>query len=422
MVSRPKSPTSLLWAHELKRQHEYLLQRQKDLETRNEDLQAAVTQAQTSAQAVKDQAFESAKLSTANTTIQEQASHIEALTGRVLVLEADKRKVNEDMDVGFGREKATLKRINDLEASQMGLSKTLKGLERRLDEIRTLGFDVHAARGRRGGPRSFTAWKDTSEAWSPDRENYSRERTLKALEWIGQPRPRGRSLSVEGTVIPEYIEQGRTSTDVLISSSPLVRKQRSISKQTIDTEKKLNYKKRSAEDTQCQDSQLRRSQRITYKPITFHALEEAIIDPGGGHVTSRVTPKPRVDQRSRNQSSKPRVVLTENNIAGNRGITGQLNPNQTPPSLKTAQLEASGLAQLPESESPFPLPDRPCTPIRSPGIHDEEGRGTQDPKTPQHPEGSMPTRRKDESPPWRVPKFILPDFLVPPDWYRLKQN
>ena len=497
MVSRPRSPTSLLWAHELKRQHEHLLQRQKGLEAKNEDFQAAVTRVQARAEAVEDHAVvASTQLSAATATIQAQATQVESLTKRVLALEADRKKMNEDMDKSFGREKIAFTRINDLEASQEGISKSLQEFAYKLDDLRAvemeakilemgvingkhegqlrnfgkvisegrssheglvcsvsqLQMEVNAlkarvARGRPDQPLSFTVWTDTSNVrdgsspegkWSPIEEQRSRQMTLEALELSAKPGPWKWQPNMQ---TPQFLDQRSTSSDRFTSPSPLARKHSSLPRQVLDTEKTQGRRKRQARDTQHRHGQPRRSARIASKPILFHDLDEAILNQTKthrtmtsssrparkSHTTKQITPKSRADKQSGNQSLKSRLALIEDSTAGNRGSSGRLPLSRTAISPKTRHLEVNGLAQEQVSttqQSPLknelqvPLLNPPCTPSRSPEVQEEVLGRKQDPKTPQRLAVSGPGPSIDESPPWRAPSFMLPDFFVPPDWYR----
>ncbi|KAI9710102.1 MAG: hypothetical protein M1820_002904 [Bogoriella megaspora] len=245
MVSRPNSPTSLLWAHELKRQHEFLLKRQKDLEIQNESLASAVADARTDVKALKNQAPATEQLAKAHETVQNQSSKIEALTKRMIALESKETKLNNDMDKVFKHEKTVLKQMSDLEASLQQMKSVLSNVVSNVEEIDSASLklrlaEVETATDRQGNQmrnlakvvneghlahqtlathiqdfkielnsfksrgsyktpvdhRTVTLWRELpvvddngepSSSWGHDREQASRQTALDALELLAKP-------------------------------------------------------------------------------------------------------------------------------------------------------------------------------------------------------------------------------------------
>ncbi|KAF2234505.1 hypothetical protein EV356DRAFT_532814 [Viridothelium virens] len=343
MVPRPKSPTSLLWAHELKRQHEHLLQRQKDLEIRNENLQKAVDKAETCARAAKDQALDPEQLSTVNATLKEQTTHIETLMKRVVTLEAGKRKMDEDMDKAFERETTTLKRINKLDVVQKEAGNALDGLDLKLDdlgakEIQAKLLEMEAISGKHGGqlknlakivhenhpsqqtlvsslmelqrkittleaqivlgprksPLLSPEWNGASE--QPNGDVLEGARNTSEIIPICEMIPRSVQSAAERLppeTLPDthkarHTEHAIVPNDEHVLTSPIARKQKMQPGQTPVTTKEPRGKKRPAQDDPVQQTQLRRSQRLARQLIPFQGLGGDPKDKGTTHQTELI--------------------------------------------------------------------------------------------------------------------------------------
>lgn len=71
MVPRPTSPTSLLWAHQLKREHGHLLNRMKDLEKSHEAYESRIKATEVIADGMKNRASEIKEMVTRISAIEE---------------------------------------------------------------------------------------------------------------------------------------------------------------------------------------------------------------------------------------------------------------------------------------------------------------------------------------------------------------
>ena len=491
MVPRPTSPTSLLWAHELKRQHELLFKRQRDLENRNESLQADVSEVRVSAQAFRDRSLDSAHSCTANATIKEQATHFESLAGRVLELETNKEKVNDDIDRAFVREKSTLKSVNELETAHRALKDALSRLTHEIEElgmgdIGAKVLEMVTTNGKHEGQlrnlakfvheglihqkelvalvaqlraelnalkeqtnyngteaqRSFTVWKDTSQTqggdlvetqWSPDREEISREVTLKALEMLAKPQ--SRQLATVQT--PRPTEPIAASRYEPLSSSPLARKQRKSHVPSTTIKKGQNSGKQPVQDMRPQCRQPRRSQRIAHQRVPSHGFKENLINPKKAFQTENacathargIAKQKNPVGKSPIQPVRPRPILVENKAAVNRGIdsSSTLSEISTPSSISRldtteyAQRQTPGVPLQYKGLSRMASEDPPWTPVISPEFGPDPSQTNNAPDAPVTPKSRKDRTQNtsnEESPPWQAPKFMLPDFLVPPDWYR----
>lgn len=154
MAARPSSPTSLLWAHQLKREHGFLLQRMQDLEAKNESQEARIKTA------------ESAAKSNSNSEIAELAEQVKALneagmekrianmerdvaeklddvqaeseahTLQIASLQNAENMAEEERRKAVSKDKALLKRIGEVEEGLQKYEKSLDRMGKRLDETR----------------------------------------------------------------------------------------------------------------------------------------------------------------------------------------------------------------------------------------------------------------------------------------------
>ena len=130
---RPSSPTSLLWAHQLKREHGYLLKRMQDLEStcgkQDSRIKAAETTARsasgvdlaTLAEQVKDlegpglrQRLTQMEAEIAH-KLQQAKEHNGGMVSQIAALQRDARMGEEERKVALNKDKALLKRIGEVE-------------------------------------------------------------------------------------------------------------------------------------------------------------------------------------------------------------------------------------------------------------------------------------------------------------------
>lgn len=141
---RPSSPTSLLWAHQLKREHNYLLQRMTGLESSKEAHEDRIKTAETAAKSIASgeiaslagrittlehsglaQRFDDMEKDVADKIDDVQAGS-EAMVMQIAALQRDERAVQEDRRQALNKDKALLSRIGEVEE---GLKKYERGLE-----------------------------------------------------------------------------------------------------------------------------------------------------------------------------------------------------------------------------------------------------------------------------------------------------
>ena len=146
-MARPSSPTSLLWAHQLKREHGYLLKRMQDLESANKNQETRIKTAETAAKAnasggIEVEALAKEVKALDHDTIKKQLSDMEnsvthrlddvqteseAMTLQLAALQKDERMVEHERKKNLEKDKALLKRIGEVEE---GLQKYEKSLDR----------------------------------------------------------------------------------------------------------------------------------------------------------------------------------------------------------------------------------------------------------------------------------------------------
>lgn len=159
MVQRPSSPTSLLWAHQLKREHGYLLERITKLEGTSDvhdsrlDAVANIASAAQSedveklakrVEAIEDDGV-GKRVAKVERDVKERLETVqaetEALVLQIAALEGDSRTKDEERKKASSKEKALLKRLGAVEQSVEDEQKVVKMLEQDLaandtDELR----------------------------------------------------------------------------------------------------------------------------------------------------------------------------------------------------------------------------------------------------------------------------------------------
>ncbi|CZT19188.1 uncharacterized protein RCC_05034 [Ramularia collo-cygni] len=145
----PSSPTSLLWAHQLKREHGYLLDRMKKLEAAITDVEAQTTAAAGAARS-DDVAIIAKKVQQltddgghaamekirgeVTERFEDVGAEIEAVTLQISSLERDHGVLKEEGRRAVETEKALLKRIHDVEGSMREYERGVLKLGRKIDE------------------------------------------------------------------------------------------------------------------------------------------------------------------------------------------------------------------------------------------------------------------------------------------------
>ncbi|KAK5133262.1 hypothetical protein LTR08_007996 [Meristemomyces frigidus] len=152
MTPRPSSPTSLLWAHQLKREHGFLLGRMQQLESSNQQqddrLKNTETVAKTtasndiSALAEQVKALDGDAINRRVAEVEKEVmskledvqTESEAIVMKLASLEKDEALVEEERRKAFNKEKALLKRVCEVEGSLEEYQQSLDRVGRRVDE------------------------------------------------------------------------------------------------------------------------------------------------------------------------------------------------------------------------------------------------------------------------------------------------
>ncbi|KAK4550097.1 hypothetical protein LTR36_003064 [Oleoguttula mirabilis] len=152
MTPRPSSPTSLLWAHQVKREHGYLLSRMQQLESANQQHDDRLKKAEASAKAstnndisalaeqVKaiDESGITKRLENVEKDVMAKLDDVqaesEAMAMKVATLERDDALVEEERRKAFNKEKTLLKRVAEVEANLKLYQESLEHVGRRVDD------------------------------------------------------------------------------------------------------------------------------------------------------------------------------------------------------------------------------------------------------------------------------------------------
>ncbi|KAJ9648581.1 hypothetical protein H2199_001436 [Coniosporium tulheliwenetii] len=140
MVQRPASPTSLLWAHQLKKEHAHLLDRMKALEATSKDVVARMAEAEATTAAARESVTRVADMAARIAAIEEddddvrqwiaklneerqaqtrkEDDKLQSLTRRVELLDAENKKLEVEQKEAKRRDDDILKRLEQLEAAR----------------------------------------------------------------------------------------------------------------------------------------------------------------------------------------------------------------------------------------------------------------------------------------------------------------
>ncbi|TKA70275.1 hypothetical protein B0A49_06671 [Cryomyces minteri] len=157
MVPRPSSPTSLLWAHQLKREHTHLLDRMTALENVENTYKSRLEAVEANNQALRNSSVEIAELSARiaatgadvkdvrewveSLNVDRQAivkadeAEIMKLAKRVAMLEAERKAQEGERKKAFTKDKAVVKRVLELEAGRQKELELVHQLERKVDGL-----------------------------------------------------------------------------------------------------------------------------------------------------------------------------------------------------------------------------------------------------------------------------------------------
>ncbi|OCK83839.1 hypothetical protein K432DRAFT_432624 [Lepidopterella palustris CBS 459.81] len=173
MVPRPSSPTSLLWAHQLKREHGHLLDRIKDLEKSNEAFNIRIVATETSHERITSCIDDIKKMATRisviedddkevkewiekldeerQTLMNEESEKVKKLAYKVAVLEGHSKTVDIETQQTVSAYRAVLKKIEDVEAVLQKQGKVSEKLTKKNDpvDVKVLTRRLDAVESRR---------------------------------------------------------------------------------------------------------------------------------------------------------------------------------------------------------------------------------------------------------------------------------
>lgn len=152
---RPSSPTSLLWAHQLKREHGHLLSRIQQLESSNQQQADRIKKVEVVAnrptanegevkalaeqvKALDDGGGVKRRLETIERDVMAKLEDVETGNGAMILkvaeLERDRAQADEEKRKAFTKEKALLKRVGEVEENLKEYEKSLHQLNRKVDD------------------------------------------------------------------------------------------------------------------------------------------------------------------------------------------------------------------------------------------------------------------------------------------------
>ncbi|TKA82841.1 hypothetical protein B0A55_00993 [Friedmanniomyces simplex] len=152
MTPRPSSPTSLLWAHQIKREHGHLLVRVQKLESVSDQHESRLKHAETAAKSHVNDGIPALaeqvkalhksglpeRLAKVEKDVMSRLDYVqadnEAMTIKVASLEKDEAVAEEERRKAFNKEKALLKRVAEAEEGLKKYEQSLERMGRRVDE------------------------------------------------------------------------------------------------------------------------------------------------------------------------------------------------------------------------------------------------------------------------------------------------
>lgn len=153
MAPRPSSPTSLLWAHQLKREHGFLLGRMQQLESTNQRQEERIKEVGATAKSSADHDISALaeqvkaldergindRLARVEKDVMNKLDDVqaesEAILMKVAALEKDEARVDEERRKAFNKEKMLLKRVAEVEANLKTYQESLERVGRRVDDV-----------------------------------------------------------------------------------------------------------------------------------------------------------------------------------------------------------------------------------------------------------------------------------------------
>ncbi|KAF2662806.1 hypothetical protein K491DRAFT_2913 [Lophiostoma macrostomum CBS 122681] len=141
IASTPLNPTSLLWGHQLKREHGFLLDRMKTLEKGHQGYDARIRSAEVAANTVKNTAQDIKRLERSLSAIDESDRHrsawIESAEPRLAKMQEDidkGKKVQPRVSALEGKHEDLHGEVQRLTSSQSLVTEKIATLERRLQD------------------------------------------------------------------------------------------------------------------------------------------------------------------------------------------------------------------------------------------------------------------------------------------------
>ena len=257
MTARPSSPTSMLWAHQLKREHGYLVKRMQDLETSSDRQNMRIKTAETAAKsgsnvdvatlAKQIKALEEGGVTNRLARLEnemklkteELEAGSEAITAQVAAMQKDTEAVDEDKRKAFSKDKALLKRIGELETGLKTYEQYMVQLGRRVDASRLEQISAQleglSKQVAREGSQvktlteSFTALEVANEELKRSNQHMTRELeklAARPVAAVATPQAEKKDDDVDAGADDEQQEQDLTATSIDLTAPPKTKKRK----------------------------------------------------------------------------------------------------------------------------------------------------------------------------------------------------
>lgn len=255
MVQRPASPTSLLWAHQLKKEHAHLLERMKALEAMSKDVVARMEEAEATTAAARETVTRVADMAARIAAIEEDDNDVrqwitkldeerqaqarkgddklQSLSRKIGLLDAEMKRREVEEKEAKRRDDEILKRLVQLEVAREADKKAADKLVRKNDPVNkglSRRLDAFESRRNEDDTKIAALLQKIKALESSNHELSTKTQQIqKKLESARTPRnhipPRQRAVNSISTGTTQMETPLVTSPNVQVARSPLVSRQ-----------------------------------------------------------------------------------------------------------------------------------------------------------------------------------------------------
>ncbi|EON64319.1 hypothetical protein W97_03550 [Coniosporium apollinis CBS 100218] len=255
MVQRPASPTSLLWAHQLKKEHAHLLERMKALEAMSKAVVARMEEAEATTAAARETVTRVADMAARIAAIEEDDDDVrqwitkldeerqaqarkgddklQSLSRKIGLLDAEMKRREMEEKEAKRRDDDVLKRLVQLEVAREAETKAADRLVRKtdpVDKVLSRRLDAFESRRNEDNTKIAALLQKIKALESLNHELSTKTQQIqKKLESARTPRnhipPRQRAVNSISTGTTQMETPLVTSPNVQVARSPLVSRQ-----------------------------------------------------------------------------------------------------------------------------------------------------------------------------------------------------